>query len=44
MEIKNEKVKCKKKLKVLSAAQYSQVIRIFDMFTSCYKLLSDQHT
>ena len=25
---------------VLSAAQYSQVIRIFDMFTSCYKTLS----
>ena len=27
---------------VLSAAQYSQVIRIFDMFTSCYKMLSYQ--
>ena len=28
---------------VLSAAQYSQVIPIFDMFTSCYKTLSNQH-
>ena len=30
------------RLTVRSAAQYSQVIRIFDMFTSCYKTLSDQ--
>ena len=34
--------KFEKSLLVLSAAQYSQVIRIFDMFTSCYKTLSDQ--
>ena len=27
---------------VLSAAQYSQVISIFDMFISCYETLSDQ--
>ena len=30
-----------KLLLVRSAAQYSQVIRIFDMFTSCYKTLTD---
>ena len=30
-------------LLVLSAAQYSQVIRIFNMLTSCYKMLSDPH-
>ena len=28
---------------MLSAAQYSQVIRIFDMFTTCYKTFSDHH-
>ena len=31
-------------LVVLSGAQYSRVIRIFDMFTSCYKMLSDHRT
>ena len=29
------------RLLVLSAAQYSQVILIFDKFISCYKTLSD---
>ena len=29
---------------VLSAAQYSHVVRIFDMLTFCYKVLSDPGT
>ena len=30
-------------LLVRSGAQYSQVIRIFDMFISCNKMLHDPH-